>query len=306
MTTGYFYHDDCTLHDMGSRHPESPARIRAIDKRVRESGLDAQLTRIEPSPVDRESLYFAHAKAYLQKLDEVSPEEGLVHADPDTLMNPHSMRAAALAAGSAVEATNKVLAGELDNAFCAVRPPGHHAEHSSVMGFCFYNNVAVAAFTALQNEAIERVAIIDFDVHHGNGTVDIFKDDERVMVCSSFQYPFYPGRYQETDLPNIINTPLADGSTGREFRNRVEADWLLRLQQHKPQLVLISAGFDAHRDDPLGGLKLDVSDYQWVTELISSIANDSAEGRIVSLLEGGYNLDALAESACAHIAGLVD
>ncbi len=304
MNTGYFFHADCMAHEMGPAHPESPARLQAIDDYLSASGLRDQLVLREPLPADTTALAGAHPTAYIEWVDEMAPSEGHVALDSDTSMNPHTRQAALLAAGSVLQATESVLAGELDRAFCAVRPPGHHAEAAAAMGFCVFNNVAVGARQALQVPGIDRVAILDFDVHHGNGTVDIFQDDERVLVCSSFQHPFYPLRHFDLDRPNIVNTPLAAGTTGAAFRKALERDWLGRVQAHRPQLIFVSAGFDAHRNDPLGGLELDEDDYRWVSELIVELARGSAGGRIVSVLEGGYDLDALARSAHEHVAVL--
>lgn len=301
MTTGYYTHEHCARHVMGEWHPEAPARLRAIQAYLQASGLLSELDERDVIKASREALTRVHPEPYLAWLDRLLPTEGLAYADPDTALNAFTLEAAALASGAVVDAVQRVLAGELHNAFCAVRPPGHHAERAQAMGFCFYNNVAVGACEALAGRRVERVAIVDFDVHHGNGTVDIFKDDERVMVCSSFQHPFYPFRYYDIDRPNIVNTPLAQGTPGKLFRNRVEEDWLAALDRHRPQLILVSAGFDAHRRDPLGGLELEESDYRWVTELIADVAARHADGRIVSVLEGGYDLDALARSVGAHV-----
>ncbi|MFZ1295682.1 MAG: histone deacetylase family protein [Pseudomonadales bacterium] len=300
MTTGYYFHEDCTRHDMGEWHPEAPSRLGAIQEYLKASGLLAELDQRLAQCVSRVDLLRAHPERYLAALDALHPEQGLNWADPDTALNVFTLQAAARASGAAVAAVDAVLAGELLNAFCAVRPPGHHAEHALAMGFCFYNNVAVAAHAALAG-GLERVAVVDFDVHHGNGTVDIFKDEPRVMVCSSFQHPFYPGRMHDVRRANIIHTPLAAGTRGPEFRDRVEADWLPALDAHRPQMILVSAGFDAHARDPLGGLELHEADFRWVTELIVDVAARHAAGRIVSVLEGGYDLDALARSVDVHV-----
>ncbi len=244
-----------------------------------------------------------HPRQHLEALLELSPREGIVAVDGDTLLNPHSIDASLLAAGAAVQAVDAVMAAEANNAFCAVRPPGHHAESAIAMGFCLFNSVALAAERAL-SQGMERVAIIDFDVHHGNGTVQIFADRPEVLVCSSFQYPFYPGRFDRVQKPNICLTPLAAGCNSDDFRRQVEPQWRKAIATHRPQLILISAGFDAHRDDPLGGLNLQDQDFLWVTQFIQALAADSAQGCIVSLLEGGYNLDALARSVKLHLQGL--
>lgn len=300
MATGFFSHETCQRHEMGAAHPESPARIAAIVDCLRASGVLAELTQRDAPLAQREDLLMAHPERHVESLHRQAPAEGLAWVDPDTAMNPHTLEASLRAAGAVAAAVRAVLAGEMANAFCAVRPPGHHAERASAMGFCFFNNVAVGAHVALA-AGLERVAILDFDVHHGNGTVDVFKDDERVLVCSSFQHPFYPGRLHDVDRPNIVNTPLADGTRSPEFRRRVEQDWLHALDAHRPQLLLVSAGFDAHAHDPLGGLELHEPDYRWVTELITDAARRHANSRVVSALEGGYDLDALARSADVHL-----
>ncbi len=306
MTVAYISHPSCLLHAMSPNHPESPARLDAIREHFESSGLMAQLKTLEAAPATRDQIARAHPHWLIQQLESLVPDEGLARIDADTAMNPHSFAAALHAAGAAVQAVDGVLAQDFERAFCAVRPPGHHAEAQLPMGFCLFNNVAIAALHALEQPAVSRVAIIDFDVHHGNGTVDIFKDDARVMVCSSFQYPFYPGRWQDVEREHIVNTPLPAGTDGRAFRRAVEAQWLQPLQDFAPDLVLVSAGFDAHRDDPLAELELTEADFAWVTELILSIANGSADARVVSLLEGGYNLEALARSCHRHVATLAE
>ena len=225
--------------------------------------------------------------------------------DADTGGSHRSFESAMQAAGAVTHAIDRVGSGECRNAFCPVRPPGHHAEESAAMGFCFYNSGALAAHRALNKHRLERVAILDFDVHHGNGTVDAFQEDPRVLVCSSFQFPHYPYRLQKVDRPNIVNTPLAAGTTGLEFRMAIERDWLPAIDEFAPALLLISAGFDAHRDDPLGDLLLDETDFRWITSLIADAANRHADGRIVSILEGGYHLDALARSVATHLEELI-
>jgi acetoin utilization deacetylase AcuC-like enzyme len=300
MATGYYTHEACHRHEMGEWHPESPARLAAIAEYLHATGLESEMTQREALPAAREDLLRVHPERHLDRLLALHPETGHAEVDPDTSLNPHTLDAATRAAGAVAAAVRAVLAGEFRNAFCAVRPPGHHAESAIPMGFCFYNNIAVGAHVAL-DAGLERVAIVDFDVHHGNGTVDIFREDQRVLVCSSFQHPFYPGRLHDVDRPNIVNTPLDAGTRGAEFRRRVEHDWLRALDAHRPQLLLVSAGFDAHKRDPLGGLELEESDYRWVTELIADVAARHAEGRIVAALEGGYDLDALARSVDTHL-----
>ena len=301
--------EECLLHEMQPRHPERPDRLRAIYAGLEASGLADACERRSATPIGTAALAEIHASPYLAELQAAladlnasQPESGLMQVDGDTALCRNSLQAAALAAGAVVDAVAEVLAEPGQRAFCAVRPPGHHAEADAAMGFCFYNSIALGAERALRE--VERVAILDFDVHHGNGTVDIFKDRPEVLVCSSFQYPFYPNRYVNIDRPNIHNTPLPAGSKGADFRHAVERDWSAALKAHRPQLILISAGFDAHREDPLGGLLLHDDDFRWVTEFIIDLAETYAKGRIVSALEGGYDLDALSRCVVLHVEGL--
>jgi acetoin utilization deacetylase AcuC-like enzyme len=275
--------------------------LRAVLAHLEAQGFLAQHTVRQPEPADRTALAAIHDAAYLDALERLRPSDGLVALDPDTSLGPMSLTAASLAAGAVADAVRAVVTGEVDRAFCAVRPPGHHAERGAAMGFCIYNNVALGAATALSDATIRRVAILDFDVHHGNGTVDIFKDDPRVLVCSSFQHPFYPHRYTDIERDHIVNTPLRAGTGGPGFRQAIERDWLPALDRHAPDLVLVSAGFDAHGADPLAGLELEDDDFRWITQLIVDTANRHARGRVVSTLEGGYDLAALARSVAAHL-----
>jgi len=301
MTTGFFSHDDCMKHNMGAEHPESPERLAAIISYLADTGLEQDLDWVRPDEATRDQLLTVHPERYLHQLDLMQPTRGRVYTDPDTAMMPDTLRAARLAAGASIEAVDMVLSSQLTNAFVCARPPGHHAERSKSMGFCFYNNIALAATRALTFHHLERVAIIDFDVHQGNGTVDIVGGDERILMCSSFQHPFYPHSHVHRQAENIINTPIQAGASADEYRKTVEAAWLKRLQDFRPQLVLISAGFDGHRLDPMAELNLEVDDYRWLTEMITSIAADSANDRIISTLEGGYHLKALVESVNAHL-----
>lgn len=303
--TALFTHLNCLEHDMGERHPERPARLAAVLMHLDETGLYSDLEVHEAPEAQRTDLARVHGEAFLDGLAELSPEEGLVRVDPDTAMSPGSLRAARTAAGAAVAGVELALSDADKRVFCAVRPPGHHAEVSQAMGFCFFNSIAVAAARALNDPGVDRVAILDFDVHHGNGTVAAFMDNPDVLVCSSFQFPFYPYRLQDVDRPNIVNTPLPAGTGGADFRKAVERDWLPALDDFKPELILVSAGFDGHADDPLAGLLLTEEDYAWVTGVITDAANRHADGRIVSMLEGGYHLRALSRSVAAHIEGLL-
>ena len=302
--TAFISHSDCYLHEMGAFHPECPARLSAITQYLTARGLDSELVFYDAPLATHEQLLRVHSESYLERLQLSSPELGIVHLDPDTAMNPHTWRAALRSAGAGVKAVDLVMSGEVQNAFCAIRPPGHHAERSKAMGFCFFNNVAVAAMHALEAHGLSHVAIVDFDVHHGNGTEACFRDFKPVLMVGIFQHPFYP--YSGTDHPasNMFNVPLSSGTSGDDFRQVVHDVWLPRLRKFKPQMILISAGFDAHREDDLGGLQLLDADFVWVTEQLLQIASETANGRIVSMLEGGYVLPSLARSVEAHLSAL--
>lgn len=289
---------------MGAHHPECPARLSAIVDQLLASGLVNHLQQMEAPKATREQLERVHAPGYLDAIEEALPSHGLVHLDPDTAMNPHTLDAALRAAGAGVLATDQVIGGTAENAFCAVRPPGHHAGRGRAMGFCVINSVAVAAAHALEHHGLERVAIADFDVHHGNGTEEIFRDEERVLMVSTFQHPFYPYSGTEGRSERMVNIPLAAYSGGREFRAAVEMHWLPALEAFKPQMLFISAGFDAHREDELAMLNFVEADYAWVTEKLMAVAAEHASGRIVSMLEGGYSLSALGRSAAVHVKAL--
>jgi acetoin utilization deacetylase AcuC-like enzyme len=267
-------------------------------------GLTQDFEVMQPQTIPPERILAAHSQSHVDFLTASKPKDGIVPLDPDTWMSPASLSVAELAAGAVFAGMDTVLNGAQRRVFCAVRPPGHHAERDSAMGFCLLNSVAIAAVAALDHTDVERVAILDFDVHHGNGTVDICRDHPQILVCSSFQSPYYPNRLDDLVQPNIVNTPLAAGSSGSTFRAAVERDWLPALEAHQPDIVFVSAGFDAHVDDPLADLRLVEEDYRWVTQFIVAVANQYAQGRVVSTLEGGYDLDALARSVTAHIEAL--
>jgi acetoin utilization deacetylase AcuC-like enzyme len=310
MTTLVFTHPECRLHDMGRGHPECGARLDAITDHLRATGLDAALTFREAPLVDRPTLCLAHSENYVNELDDVLAQletNGEHHAfDPDTIACAHTRRAVQRAAGAAVAATEAVVRGEAKAAFCAIRPPGHHATRDTAMGFCFYNNVAVAARHALDVMGIARVAIVDFDVHHGNGTEDIVAGDDRIMMVSFFQHPLYPGSGSRPKGPNMVNLPVPPYTRGPEIRKLIDAHWMPRLEAYKPEMIFISAGFDAHREDELGQLGLVEADYEWITLRVKELAGRHAQGRIVSCLEGGYNLSALARSVATHLRVLAD
>jgi acetoin utilization deacetylase AcuC-like enzyme len=301
VTIALLTHVECTKHDMGAYHPECPARLSVIEDHLIASGIGALLQRHEAPEAKASELARVHPVEYIEAIREASPSRGIVHLDPDTAMCPHTLSAALRAAGAAVHATDLVIGKRAASAFCAVRPPGHHATRTRAMGFCIFNNVAVAARHALEHHGLERVAIIDFDVHHGNGTEEIFSGDERVVMASIFQHPFYP--YSGTDDParNMANVPLAAGSGGEQLRRAVEEAWMPALEAHKPQMIFVSAGFDAHVEDDMAMLRFTEADYAWVTGRIKALADRHAQGRIVSVLEGGYALSALGRSVVAHL-----
>ena len=304
MITAFITHAECQLHDMGSYHPESPARLRAVEDQLIASGLINYLEHHEAPLAGPEHLRRVHDERYIEAILASAPEKGIVHLDPDTAMNPHSVRAALRAAGAAILATDLVIGKKAESAFCSVRPPGHHAERGKAMGFCFFNNVAVGAAHALEAHGLERVAVVDFDVHHGNGTEDIFRDDPRVMMVSTFQHPFYPYSGVEGRSERMVNVPLAAYSSGDKFRAAVSEAWLPALERFRPQMLFISAGFDAHRDDDMASLSLNEADYAWVTSRLKEVAERHCQRRIVSMLEGGYELHALGRSVATHLKAL--
>jgi acetoin utilization deacetylase AcuC-like enzyme len=313
--TGYFTHPQCMKHEMGAGHPECPERLSAIEDRLLISGLDMALQRREAGPAALADIELAHGRmhvAALRGLSDVLRDDmaagGPSHTalDSDTSINVHTWDAALLSAGAAIEATDAVMAGELENAFCATRPPGHHACRDKAMGFCFFNNVAIAAKHAVERHGLQRVAIVDFDVHHGNGTEDIVAGDERILMVSFFQHPFYPEGGSQSTASNLLNLPVPAYTRGMDIRELIDMMWIPRLEAHKPELIFISAGFDAHREDDMGQMGLVEQDYAWITQRIKDVALRHAKGRIVSCLEGGYNLSALGRSVEAHLRVLAD
>lgn len=301
MQTAYISHPDCLKHNMGTGHPESPARLGAIQDQLIASGLLPYLQQHDAPLATVEQLARVHKKQYIEAIHAASPKQGLLQLDPDTAMNPYTWDAARRAAGAAVLATELVMAGKVENAFCAIRPPGHHAESAQAMGFCIFNNVAVGVAHAMAEYGLQRIAIADFDVHHGNGTEEIFHGDARVMLCSTFQHPYYPYRGAGSGNEHIINVPLPAGTDGTAFRAAVSEHWLPALERFQPQMLFVSAGFDGHRDDDMAQFNLVEADYTWVTQQIRNVAEKFCGGRIVSLLEGGYELHALGRSVQAHI-----
>ena len=316
MTTAYYSPPECLLHEMGAWHPESPARLQAISDQLIASRIERFLEHREAPAATDAMINRVHDPACLALVRAHSPAPAgdgcaataaYYEIDGDTSINAFSLDAALHAAGAAVAATDAVLSGEVDNAFCAIRPPGHHARPSVPMGFCLFNNVAIAAKHAMEVHGLERVAIIDFDVHHGNGTEEAFLNDPRVLMASFFQHPFYPYTGAHVDVvahPTMVNLPLPAYSGGDVVRERVTDVWLPALHAHRPQMIFISAGFDAHREDDLGQMCLVEADYAWITQQIMAVAAQHAQGRIVSCLEGGYNLSALGRSVVAHVKAL--
>ena len=306
MSTAIFSHPECRLHDMGEWHPESPARLQAIDDQLILARIDALIERREAPLAELPAILRNHSAAMVALVREHTPAHEGEHypLDGDTLLCSHSYRAALRAAGAALAAT--VISGSLANAFCATRPPGHHARPTQSMGFCLFNNVAIAARHALDSHGLERVAIIDFDVHHGNGTAESFRDDPRVLMASFYQHPFYPYTDPEPQTATCINIPVPARSKGDVVRQLISEQWLPALHAFQPEMIFISAGFDAHREDDIGGMGLVEDDYAWITREIMAVARTNAKGRIVSCLEGGYNLSALARSVVAHVKVLAE
>lgn len=313
--TGYFTHTDCWKHEMGPGHPECPERLDAIERQLLASGLVDLLDRREAPLAPIGDIELAHDRMLVAAIRGLSDQladdilaGGPSHAqiDPDTSLNVHTWSAALRAAGAAIAATDSVMAGEMANAFCAVRPPGHHAERGKAMGFCFFSNIAIAAKYALARHGLKRVAIVDFDVHHGNGTADIVRGDERILMVSFFQHPLFPFSGADSVAPNMLNLPVPAHTRGMDLRELIDMTWIPRLEEFKPEMVFISAGFDAHRDDDLGQMNLTEQDFAWITARIKQVADRHAKGRIVSALEGGYHLGALGRSVEAHIRVLAD
>lgn len=301
MPTALITHRDCVRHEISPDHPESPQRIDAIQDQLKKQDVYDYLVHHDAPLAKREELMLAHPETYVDLIHRKSPANGSIQLDPDTAMNAFTLNASLRAAGAGVMAVDQVCAGQVDNAFCLTRPPGHHAEKIQAMGFCFFGNIVIAARHAIKAYGLERVAIVDFDVHHGNGTEDIVDGDPAILFCSSFQHPFYPGDYRENVEDQRVNVPLASGCNSADFRHAITQSWFPALESFKPQMLFISAGFDAHVEDPLANVALLDDDFVWITRKLKDIAERHCEGRIVSMLEGGYALPALSRCATAHV-----
>ena len=301
VRTAYISHPDCLLHDTGTGHPESARRLSAIMDRLVASHLYDFMKHIDAPDVTDRQLLRVHSNDYISEINAHIPDQGHAYLDPDTVVSPGSLIAARRATGAVVKAVDMIMEEEVSNAFCAVRPPGHHAESARAMGFCLYNNIAVGAAHAMATHGLKKIAILDFDVHQGNGTEQIFAHDRKIIFCSTFQHPFYPYTplYDITD--RMVSIPLEATARSSEFRSAITEHWIPALKNFKPEMIFVSAGFDAHQDDDMSGVMLTDADYQWVTEQIVQIADEFASGRIVSSLEGGYELHSLARSVEAHV-----
>ena len=305
MLLGIIGHTDCSAHNMGDFHPEAPARMAAVQDKLASSGFEFAVRQYDAKPISKKLLELCHEREYVNFVFAHSPAEGIFKLDLDTSMSPGTLRAALLAAGAAVNAVDLVMKGEISSAFCATRPPGHHAERNKAMGFCVFNNVALAAAYAKQEYDLNRIAIVDFDVHHGNGTEDIVRGRDGYLFLSTFQHPFYPFSGTGPTPDHIVNSPLPASADSSVFRHTIEQTWIPELERFRPELLFISAGFDAHWEDEISQVSLNEADYRWVTDVLKGIADKYSNGRIISVLEGGYSLGALGRSVVAHLHGLI-
>lgn len=306
MQTAYITHPECLLHDMGPQHPECPTRLTAINDQLIASGLLPYLIPYDAPEATDEQLARVHSRRHIAAIRAMAPSSGRFSLDADTAMNQHTLAAALRSAGAAVLATELVMQGKIRSAFCCVRPPGHHAERERAMGFSFFNNVAVGIAQALERHGLERVAVVDFDAHHGNGTEDIFRDDPRVLMVSTFLHPYFPFSGTEGRSAHMVNIPLPPYSGGDALRRAVTDEWLPALEIFQPQLIFFSAGFDGHREDDMALFKFTEADYAWLTREIKRVGDRYADGRLISVLEGGYELHALGRSVAAHVKVLAD
>ncbi len=301
MTIALISHPDCLLHDPGESHPERPGRVLAIQKALEKYPFKVPVQFYEAPLASEAQLLLAHEEGYVKWIQSIAPKAGLIGIDQDTLMNAHTYPAALRAAGAVCDAVDLLMSDKAQVAFCNIRPPGHHAEKEKAMGFCFFNNLAIGVRHALENYGLNRIAIVDFDAHHGNGTQSIFQNDKRVLFCSSFEHPFYPGYEGEMDNDHIISLPLKAGTAGPEYREKVAEVWLPKIRAFEPELIFISAGFDSHAKDPLANLALQAEDYVWLSQRLAEIAKQYCQGKIISVLEGGYNARVLAECVPVHV-----
>jgi len=301
LSTAFISHPDCHDHDTGEDHPENAMRLSAIEDRLLSSRISDFVRYLDAPEVTREQLLRVHTAEYLDMIEAVIPRQGYARLDPDTVISPNSLQAARRAAGSVILAVDQLMSGQIGNAFCSVRPPGHHAEHDRALGFCIYSNIAIGVKHALEKHGLKKVAVVDFDVHQGNGTEDILIGDDRVLYCSTFQHPFFPYTPLPENNDRVISIPLDASAASTEFRAAVTDHWLPALEQFQPEMIFVSAGFDAHRDDDMSYISLTDADFRWVSEEIVRIAGISASGRVVSALEGGYEIHSLARCVEAHI-----
>ena len=301
METIFITHPSFYQHEMGAGHPESPLRLQAVQKHLAQTGLTNMLHEMTALKAKEEDLSRVHSLHHIATMQQYAPETGYFSIDSDTVLNPHTLEAAYYAAGAGILAVDQVMAGHAQRAFCAVRPPGHHACFDQAMGFCFFNNVAVAAAYAIERYQLDQVVIVDFDVHHGNGTEDIFAHQDQVQMFGFYQHPFYPHARHLPEAPNMYNEAVPAGTESTAIRDLVTQSWLPRLRQLKPKLLFFSAGFDAHTEDAMAQMHLTEADFAWITDQVMQATAISTHGRVISMLEGGYALDALARSVAAHI-----
>jgi len=306
LSTAFISHPDCHDHDTGEDHPENAQRLSAIEDRLLSSRISDFIKYLDAPEVTRDQLLRAHTAGYLEMIDALMPRTGYARLDPDTVISPGSLQAAKRAAGSVILAVDRIMSGEIRNAFCSVRPPGHHAERNRALGFCIYNNIAVGVKHALEVYGLQRVAVVDFDVHQGNGTEDILLGDDRLLYCSIFQHPFFPYTPLPENSERVISIPLDASAKSAEFRAAVTDHWLPAMERFEPEMIFVSAGFDAHQDDDMSYVRLTDADFRWVTQEIVRIADMSASGRVVSALEGGYEIHSLARCVEAHMRVLMD
>ena len=306
MSLAVITHTECIEHGTGIQHPECGSRLNAIHDAIIENQLESQLLFLDAPLATKKQLYSAHSKEYVDSIFDIAPENEAIWLDPDTFMTPGTLNAALRSAGANVHAVDLLMQNKATQIFCSVRPPGHHAEFSHAMGFCLFNNIAVGAAYAKQKYGINRIAIIDFDVHHGNGTEDIFQNDSSVLFCSLFQHPYYPYKGNETHSDHIVNVPISAGTKGDKYRDLFTTKCIPEIEKFEPELIFVSAGFDAHLEDDLAQVCLIDEDYAWLAVEIKRIANKYCDGKLILTLEGGYNLSALSRSIVAVIKELID